>query len=338
MKTIRLRTPYVIFLGDVADPGYAKTGYGLAEWRRELCVGQIRFDGCPIDLDLPDLGVDDLDNSHGSLVIGVAPPGGSIPGEWIDSLVGTAVRGIDVVAGMHTKLNAIPELAAAARRSGARLIDIRTPPESIPIGTGTKRSGLRLLTVGTDCAVGKKYTALALQKEMSGRGLKTDFRASGQTGIMIAGSGIAIDCVICDFTAGAAELLSPDNEADHWDVVEGQGSLFHPSYAGVSLGLLHGTQPDAIVLCHDATRRRLLGLAQYAVPALADAIERNLVSGSLTNPAIRCVGVSVNTSRVPHDSRKGVLQGFADETGLPCVDPLIEGVGPIVDRLLAGGS
>ncbi len=124
----------------------------------------------------------------------------------------------------------------------------------MPAGTGRKRSGQRVLTVGTDCALGKKYTALALTQALQAQGAKATFRATGQTGIMIAGAGVAIDAVIADFIAGAAETLSPDNAPDHWDVIEGQGALFHPAYAGVTLGLLHGSQPDALVLCHDPSR------------------------------------------------------------------------------------
>src|SRR5262249_10280049 len=159
-----------------------------------------------------------------------------------------------------------------------------------------KRSGQRLLTVGTDCALGKKYTALALVAAFRKRGVDADFRATGQTGIMISGGGIPLDAVISDFAAGAAEMLTPDAAPDHWDVVEGQGSLFHPSYAGVSLALLHGTQPDVLVLCHEVGRERLAGLEEYATPDLQEAIGLNLILGRRTNQQIRCAGISLNTS------------------------------------------
>ncbi len=148
------------------------------------------------------------------------------------------------------------------------MIDVRVPPPGIPIATGRKRSGRRLLTVGTDCALGKKYTALALARAFAARGVPTDFRATGQTGIMIAGAGIPMDAVVADFEAGAAEMLSPDAPPDHWDVIEGQGSLFHPSYACVSLGLLHGSQPDVIVVCHEPGRTGIVGLDAYRLPGL----------------------------------------------------------------------
>jgi uncharacterized NAD-dependent epimerase/dehydratase family protein len=168
---------------------------------------------------------------------------------------------------------------------------------------------------------------------MRARGLAADFRATGQTGIMIAGTGIPIDATVCDFTAGAAEILSPASGVDHWDVIEGQGSLFHPSYAGVSLALLHGSQPDAIVLCHDATRSRILGLDAFPVPSLGDAIALNLQLARLTSPAVFCAGVAVNTARVNPSERGALLERYQAETALPCVDPLVEGVDSIIDRL-----
>src|SRR5262249_32333711 len=150
---------------------------------------------------------------------------------------------LDIISGLHAPLDTIEGLADIARQHGVTLHDIRRPRTSFPVGTGERRTGKRLLTVGTDCALGKKYTALAVAKAMRGRGVTADFRATGQTGIMISGAGIAVDAVVADSIAGAAEALSPDADPGHWDIIEGQGSLFHPSYAGVTLGLLHGSQP-----------------------------------------------------------------------------------------------
>jgi uncharacterized NAD-dependent epimerase/dehydratase family protein len=210
---------------------------------------------------------------------------------------------------------------------------VRVPPAKLPVGTGIKRSGKRVLMVGSDCAIGKKYSALALDQAMREAGMKSTFRASGQTGIMIAGEGIPIDAVVADFISGAAELLSPDNDDDHWDVIEGQGSLFHPGYSGVSLGLLHGSQPDAFVVCHDATRTLVSGWEHYALPTVAECIELHQVVGRRTNPRIRCVGISVNTSGLPESERSEYLSNLSTETGLPCVDPLIEGCGAIVNYI-----
>lgn len=242
--------------------------------------------------------------------------------------------GFEIVAGLHVRLASLPGLAEAAVRGGARLVDVRVPPPGLPVGTGRKRTGRRLLTVGTDCACGKKYTALALDAEMKRRGLDSDFRATGQTGIMIAGRGLPLDAVVADFLTGAAEVLSPDNRPGHWDMVEGQGSLFHPGYLQVTVGLLVGTQPDAIVVCHQVGRDEIDGWPGFKLPSLQGLIDRAVMLGSLTNPAIRCVGVSLNTSGLAADERARVMAAHAAATGLPVVDPLVEGMGPVIDRLL----
>ena len=323
-----------MLIGAERDPTYAKTALGIAQWRPERVAGQLRFPGCGVDLGVPDMSVAEAAEAGvGSLVIGVAPVGGVLPEAWWPVMAEAARCGLDVVCGLHMKLVDRPELVEAARASGARLIDVRVPPNNLPVGTGVKRSGRRLLTVGTDCAVGKKYTALALQQAFDGAGIKATFRATGQTGIMIAGEGIPIDAVVADFVSGAAERLTPDNDPDHWDVIEGQGSLFHPGYAGVSLGLLHGSQPDAFVVCHDAARTRLSDFEHFAPPSLTECIEQHVLLGRRTSPAIRCVGISLNSSRLPPEERAACLAGAAAETGLPCVDPLLDGCGPIVEYI-----
>lgn len=332
---IQLRSPYLVFLADVPDPAYAKTGLGVAQWCPDKCVGQMRLPGCIADAGLPEMDVNAaIAKGAKSFILGVAPVGGQIKESWIEPMKQAARAGIDIVAGMHSRLGSIPGLAEAAAAGGARLVDVRVPPSSIPIANGRKRRGLRVLTVGTDCAVGKKYTALALTQEITRRGLKATFRATGQTGIMIAGEGMPIDTVVCDFTAGAAEALSPENERDHWDVIEGQGSLHHPAYAGVSLGLLHGSQPDAIVVCHEAKRTTHLGFPDYPLPDLLESIDLNLRMGRRTNPNIHCVGISVNTSQLLAGERDAWLRDLAKRTGLPCVNPLVEGPASIVDLLL----
>jgi uncharacterized NAD-dependent epimerase/dehydratase family protein len=333
---IQLDPPFLLFVGDVKEAAAAKTGFGIAQWRRPACAGQMRLPGCSVDLGLPELDVAGaVAAGVRTAVVGVAARGGAIPDNWLETLAALARGGIDLAAGLHVRLATLPGLAAAAAAGRSALIDCRVPPPGIPVATGRKRSGRRLLTVGTDCAVGKKYTALSLQIELDNRGIAATFRATGQTGIMIAGRGIPIDAVVSDFVAGAAEVLSPDNDPAHWDVIEGQGALNHPSYAAVSLGLLHGSQPDAVVLCHDAARTSILGLDGFELPPIGQVICRNLELGRMTNPAVRCVGISVNTSSLPAGHRQAWLQGLSRGSGLPCVDPLIDGVGPIVDRLLA---
>src|SRR5205085_1064185 len=211
-------------------------------------------------------------------------------------LVRALELGMDLAAGLHHRLADIPVLRDAASRYGRQIADVRHPTREFAVGNGIKRPGKRLLTVGTDCSVGKMFTSLALEKEMRRRKMKADFRATGQTGIFIAGAGVSIDAVISDFVSGAVEYLSPANDADHWDLVEGQGSLFHASYAGVTLGLIHGAQPDALVVCHEHGRAHMRGLPNYRLPDLKLCIDRNLEAAQLTNPAARCVGVSVNTA------------------------------------------
>jgi uncharacterized NAD-dependent epimerase/dehydratase family protein len=236
---------------------------------------------------------------------------------------------------MHTPLNVVPGLAQAAQRRGVELIDVRRPRQAFPSASGRRRTGKRLLTVGTDCALGKKYTALALTEAMRARGVDVDFRATGQTGIMIAGGGIAIDAVVADFAAGAAETLSPDAAREHWDIIEGQGSLFHPAYAGVTLALLHGSQPDVLILCHDPTRVHLHSFPAYPTPDLQEAAARYVEAARLTNPAVRLAGVSLNTSTLNSPERDRILAEITARTGVPCFDPLQTTLIPVLDRILA---
>ena len=334
---IELEPPYLLFLGDAEGDTYAKPGFGVVPWRPELCVGQLRT-GSEVDLGLPEMtAAEAVAAGARSLIVGVASVGGSFPDLWLSSLVEAVRQGLHIVAGMHTSLHDLPGLSAAADEAGVRLVDVRKPPPNLPVGTGVDRSGLRLLTVGTDCAVGKKYTALAIEREMRERGMKATFRATGQTGIMIAGEGIPIDAVVADFISGAAEVLSPPNDADHWDVIEGQGSIVHPGYAGVTLGLLHGSQPDALVLCHDATRTSIELGDGYDLPAMPTVIEQYEEAGALTNPGVRTVGISVNTSALAGGKGEEYLRNLEDEVAMPCVDPLKDGVGRIVDALTNGG-
>src|ERR1700677_1439316 len=337
-QVLDLPQPYLLFLGDTTEKGYAKTAFGLRDWARDPCAGEWSVAGAPVTTDLPRLTPKEA-RARGAraLVIGVANTGGVIGDSWIPSLVEALESGLDLISGMHAKLGNVPQLKAAAERHGRRLIDVRTPPKNIPIGSGAKRSGKRLLTVGTDCAVGKKYTALALARAFSERGIDTDFRATGQTGILIAGGGMPMDAVVADFEAGAAEVLSPAAPAQHWDVIEGQGSLFHPAYAGVSLGLLHGSQPDVIVVCHEPGRAHVMGYPDYPMPDIAETIDLNLRLGRRTNPAIRCAGVSLNTSGCDESAANRLLAAESARCGLPVADPMRGGAEfeRLVDECLA---
>ena len=335
LTTIQLKSPYLIFIGDVDSPTYAKTGAGIVQWRPELVAGQFRFEGNSLSLGVPDMTVQAAAKTGvKSIIIGVAPVGGKIEEEWLKVLEEAAELGLDVVSGLHHRLESFPGLVTAAEKSGAQLVNVRTPAQGLPVGSGKKRSGKRLLMVGTDCAVGKKYTALAITQTLQAKEVKATFRATGQTGIMIAGSGIPIDTVVADFVSGAAEVLSPNNEDDHWDVIEGQGSILHPGYAAVSLGLLHGSQPDAFVVCHEPTRTTMEGFPTVAMPTVQQCLEMTIQCGKRTNPAIRCIGISVNTSCLPKEKRIPYLEQLAQETQLPCVDPILTGCEALVANLL----
>jgi uncharacterized NAD-dependent epimerase/dehydratase family protein len=326
--------PYLLFLGDVKDQLAAKTAQGVVDWRPDWCVGQMRLEGCKADCGLKDVTIAEAAAKGAkTMVVGVANAGGVLPDHWVARIVEALDQGLDVATGLHKRLGTIPEIAEAAKRNGRKLHDVRYTDMTFATGKGTKRPGLRLLAVGTDCSVGKKYTTLALDKEMRARGMKSDFRATGQTGVLISGRGIALDAVIADFIAGAAEWLSPANDADHWDVIEGQGSLFHPSFAGVTLGLLHGAAPHALVLCHEPTRTHMRGLPHYPLPSLEDCLDSYVRLGRLTNPDCRFVGISVNTERLEESAAARLLRELEGRYGLPCVDPVRLGVGPIVDRL-----
>ncbi len=333
--TTQFAVPFVVFLGDIVEAANAKTGIGLVQWRPDACVGQIRLSGCRADAGVADVTVAEaIARGARTVIVGSAAVGGALPEHWLETLCAAASSGVDIVAGLHVRLGSFPKLAAAAATGGARLIDVRVPPAGLPVGTGRKRSGRRVLTVGTDCACGKKYTALAIDRELRSRGVKSDFRATGQTGIMIAGRGIPLDAVVADFVTGAAEVLSPDNDLDHWDVIEGQGAIQHPGYLQVTIGLLVGSQPDAFVVCHDPMRKTLSGWQNFPLPDVNRVIEKTVDLGALTNSSVRCVGISLNTFLVPTEERQRVLDHYARYTGLPCVDPLIEGVAPIVDEML----
>ncbi|MEO1491107.1 MAG: N-acetyltransferase DgcN [Pseudomonadota bacterium] len=329
-----LAQPYLLFLGDAPDALAAKVAQGVKDWRPEASVGQIRLPGCNADMMLPDMTVAEAAAAGAkTLVIGVANRGGVISDAWKAVLVEAMEAGMDIAAGLHTLLNNQPELVEAARRTGKALHDVRVPSVQYPIGDGVKRTGKRLLAVGTDCSCGKMYTALALEKEMRARGMKADFRATGQTGILITGDGCPLDAVIADFMAGAVEHITPDNEADHWDLIEGQGSLFHPSYSGVTMALVHGGQPDALVLCHEPTRTHMRGLPHYDLPSLEDLRDTALHLARRVNPDCVVTGCAVNTAALNEADAEAYLAETEARMGLPCVDPFRHGAGRLVDAL-----
>ncbi len=331
-----IKTPYLLFLGDAPDMLAAKVAIGIKDWRPDASVGQFRMAGCNADLGLPDMTIDQaIAAGAETLVIGVANRGGLISEGWKAVLVEALEKGLDIASGLHNLLKDEAELAAAAMMHGRTLFDVRVPMVEFPIASGVKRTGKRCLAVGTDCSVGKMYTGLAMEKEMLARGMKTTFRPTGQTGILITGGGIPLDAVVADFMAGAVEYLTPDNDADHWDVIEGQGSLFHVSYSGVTMALIHGGQPDALVLCHEPTRKHMRGLPDYQQPGLAALRDVTETLGRVANPACKAVGISVNTQHMSEAEADAYLKKVEAEMGLPTVDPFRHGAGRLVDALAA---
>ena len=331
-----IETPYLLFLGDAPDQLAAKVAQGIKDWRPEFAVGQFRMEGCKADMGLTDMSLQQARAAGAkTLVIGVANRGGVISPAWKKVLVTALEEGFDLASGLHNLLKDEPDLVAVAEACGRALHDVRVPEVDYPIANGVKRTGKRVLAVGTDCSVGKMYTALCLEKEMRARGMKADFRATGQTGILITGDGVPLDAVIADFMAGSIEYITPDNDPDHWDIIEGQGSLFHVSYSGVTMALVHGGQPDALVLCHEPTRSHMRGLPGYQLPSLESVRDVALQLAQVANPACKVIGISINTQHMGEDEAKAYCKDIEERFGLPTVDPYRHGADRLADAVAA---
>jgi uncharacterized NAD-dependent epimerase/dehydratase family protein len=281
------------------------------------------------------------DRGATAVLIGTAAAGGRIPDAYRPILAEALRSGLDVWNGLHERISADPVLVDAARRGAASIRELREPPADLPVGGHRdRREGCRVvLTVGSDAAVGKMTASLELVTALVRRGVRAGFVATGQTGIAISGSGISVDAVVADFIAGAAERLVCDAaETMDWVVVEGQGSLTHPGFSAVTLGLLHGSAPDLLVLCHDASRHALKHHPELRVWPLAelariyeDAAGWSREAGA---PRARVVAVALNTSALDDERARAVIEDAAAETGLPAADPVREGVGG-ADRIAA---
>lgn len=329
-----IEAPYLLFLGDAPDPLAAKVAQGIRDWHPEKAIGQLRLPGCRADMGLPGMTLAEARAAGArTLVIGVANRGGVISAVWKKVLVAALEEGFDLASGLHNRLSDEPDLREVARACGRVLHDVRVPDRSYPIADGARRPGKRVLAVGTDCSIGKMYAAMALEREMKARGMAATFRATGQTGILIAGEGVPVDAVVADFMAGAVEWLTPANDPGHWDVIEGQGSLFHPSYSGVTLALIHGGQPDALILAHEPTRTHLRGLPHYPMPSLEALRELSLALARIVNPDVRVTGVAVNTAALDAQAARACCAEIEDRMGLPAVDPVRDGAGRLVDAL-----
>ncbi len=331
-----IETPYLLFLGDAPDMLAAKVAIGIRDWRPEFALGQFRLPGCGADLNLTDMTLAEAKAAGAkTLVIGVANRGGYISSQWKEVLIKALEMGFDIASGLHNLLRDEGDLVAAAQTFGGTLHDVRVPTDGYPIANGVKRTGKRCLAVGTDCSVGKMYTAMAMEAEMHKRGLKATFRATGQTGILITGHGVPLDAVIADFMAGSVEYLTPDNDADHWDLIEGQGSLFHISYSGVTMALIHGGQPDVLILAHEPTRDHMRGLPGFALPTLERLRDTALPLAQVANPACQVVGISVNTQHMDEARARDYLAEVEARMGVKATDPYRFGAGKLVEALAA---
>lgn len=324
--------PYLLFLGQGTDPLSIKTSRGIAQWQPEKCIGQISMPGCGVTL-----GLEEIDFAQAAsrgaktFILGLANHGGVIDNDWLPYLRQALEHGMDIASGLHKKVADIAEIKQLADKLGRQIFDVRHPTGDLKTGTGLKRTGKRILAVGTDCSVGKMYTTLALTREMKEQGFEVDFRATGQTGILIDGRGISVDAVVADFISGAVEALAPDNRADHWDVIEGQGSLFHPAFAGVSLGLLHGAQADILIVCHEVERDHMRGLPHQPMPGMEQTIKVNLAAASLTNSNVIMGGISLNSSALNEEEAEAYCREMSEIYKVPCVDPLRHGIKPLVE-------
>jgi len=328
---IQLKDPYLLFIGAESDPLAVKTAQGVAHWCPEKCIGEYRMPDCQVTLGLEHVNLQDaVAMGAKTFIIGAANRSGIVAQAWIPIICEALRTGLDVASGLHQHLKDIDIIAETAKTHHRQLFDIRYPAQTFSVATGVFRSGQRLLTVGTDVSVGKMYTALALTKAMQGCGMQVDFCATGQTGILITGSGVPIDAVIADFISGEIEELTPANNINHWDIIEGQGSLFHPSYAGVSLGLLHGAQPTVLVLCHEVNRAHIRGCPHLPLPGIEECLKTYLTAAKLTATAPFFAGLAINTATLTAEAAHELLQEYADKYSLPCVDPLRTGVDAIV--------
>jgi len=329
-----LKAPYHLFLGCSDTELSIKTSRGIAQWNPGACIGEIAGGQSTLSLGLPKLSIKEAaDAGAKTFVIGLANAGGFVDPQWEPYIVEAIEAGMDIASGLHRRLDEIPSIKAAAEKYGVTLHDVRHGYTDLKTGTGEKRTGMRLLSVGTDCSVGKMFTTLAIAEEMKKQGYDAEFKATGQTGVMIVGSGICIDAVVADFISGGIEELSPDNNPDHWDIIEGQGSLFNPAFAGVSLGLLHGSQADIIIMCHEANRGHIKGMPHMPLPDIEDCINLNLKCAQLTNKDAKLGGISLNCHNVSAEEGERQRAELETKFAVPCFDPMITGAKSFVDAL-----
>lgn len=332
---MKIVAPYLLFIGDAVDPLSIKMARSAAHWCPQDCVGEHQLPGCEVTTGLSNLSIEQAAEAGAkTLVLGFANSGGTLDPNWVPTILQALDSGMDIVSGLHDRLVDIPTVKESALKLNRQLIDIRHPKNKFATANGKPRSGKRLLTVGTDCSVGKMYTSLSIYHGLRSRKVNATFRATGQCGILISGAGVAVDCVISDFISGSVEQLAPDNEPAHWDIIEGQGSLSHPAFSGVSLGLLHGAQPDAIVVCHALNRHHMRGLPHYPIASIEQTIALNEQAARLTNSAAKVVAISINTSSVDEDQAHAICAELSKQFGLPVIDPVRHDINVLLDSFL----
>ncbi len=324
-------------------PFYAKTAMSLVKYRSSEVLalldstqaGQTAGKLLGLGGDIPVVAsLDDVD-SPDSLVLGIAPPGGKVPPEWKSIIVEAIGRGLDIVSGLHEFLSDDAELSGLAAKHGVRIVDVRKNNEDTPSDCVEFRPGcLRIHTVGHDCTVGKMVASLEIQLALVKRGIDAHFVATGQTGIMVSGEGCPIDCVVSDFVNGAAERLVLRSQ--HHDVllIEGQGSVVHPRFSGVTLGLLHGSAPQGLILCYEVGRETVKGLDHVRLEPLAKLRDIYETIGSVRYPC-KVIGVAMNSRRVDEDAAERERVRVEAELGLPACDVYRHGPDVLVDAVLA---
>jgi uncharacterized NAD-dependent epimerase/dehydratase family protein len=329
--------------GFSGDPHYGKTMYGVLRYRRDDVVAILDStrvgeteDGVPIVASVEEA----LPFEPTTALVGVATQGGRFPPEWIAILRDCIEQGIDVENGLHVFLSDDPELRELAASRGVELRDLRRPPADLSTATGDNLAvdGTIVLTVGSDCAIGKMTVSLELDLEARRRGIRSVFVPTGQTGMAIAGWGIAVDAVVADFIAGAAERLVVEGHERGGELlwVEGQGSLLNPVYSGVTLGLYHGSTPHLLVLCHESGRMEIEGAGggPHPIPPLSELVELHERIALPVRPA-RVAAVALNTSALGEEDARAAVAAAEDETGLPADDPVRFGAAKLVDAVLA---
>ena len=336
---MRPRRLLVLAEGRSGDPHFGKTARGVIRYAPQdvVCVLDSQSDvteheGYPLVHSVAEA----MQYEPTTALVGVATQGGRFPPEWRALLEECICARLDVENGLHEFLTADKELSALARDHGVELRDLRKAPPglNVPTGENLTHAATSILTVGSDCAIGKMTVALELDREARARAIRSEFVPTGQTGIAIAGWGISVDAVVADFIAGAAEQLVLEGVRRGGEVlfVEGQGSLLHPAYSGVTLGLIHGSAPHAYVLCHKADERFVDGDERYVIPPLSELVDLHERMSQLARPA-RVLAVALNTRALDEDGAQRAIAAAERETGLPATDPVRFGAGPLVDAL-----